>query len=332
MRTYFDLADYQEALPHPVISLGNFDGVHLGHQQIFRALQAEARQARGTDIVITFFPHPLRVLHPEKAPNLITTLEERLRLIEACGNTVTVCIPFSRTFAHLSHEEFVREVLVGRFGVRRILVGEDTRFGKDRRGDLAFLRESGKHYGFSVRRIEPVLIQGVETSSTRIRHCVRQGRIREAAAMLGRFYGISGKVREGEKRGRLLGFPTANLSTEAELLPADGVYAVWGTLGNRTAPGVANLGSNPTFPGDRFSVEVHLFDFDEDIYGRTLRVDFVERIREEIKFPSVHALVEQIRDDARRAREILAANPPAQGSALAGSALPFHPQAGTTKP
>jgi len=330
MKTYFDLDDYREALPHPVLTLGNFDGVHLGHQQIFRALQDEARRIQGTDVVVTFFPHPLKVLCPEKAPRLITTIEERLRLIQACGNAVVVCIPFTRQFAHLNHEEFVRQILVGRFGVKKVLVGADTRFGRDRQGDLAFLRTCGERYGFSVRLVEPVLVQGMETSSTRIRTCVQEGRLREAAAMLGRLYGITGQVTEGSRRGRLLGFPTANILTPAELLPPNGVYAVRAILGDRVIPGVANLGTNPTFSGDRFSLEVHLFDFDEDIYGQPLRTDFLERLRGEIKFPNVQALVHQIGDDALKARELLRAAPPS-GLTETGPAPLHHQKTGSKR-
>lgn len=305
MKVYHNLDDIQEFHPNPVITLGNFDGVHLGHQKIFKNLQREAREIHGTDIVITFFPHPLKVLFPEKAPRLITTLEERLRLINVCGNEVVVCVPFTRTFSNWSPERFVQEILVGKFGVKKVLVGEDARFGKDRRGDFEFLSKRSKLHGFSVRKIEPVQVQGLETSSTRIRSCVQKGRLRESEAMLGRLFGITGQVCEGDRRGRSIGFPTANLSTEAELLPPNGVYAVWVTVKGIHRPGVANLGIKPTFSGSRYSIEAHILNFDKDIYGEFIRLDFVDWIREERSFPHVQALRTQIQKDVEQAQQVL---------------------------
>lgn len=311
MKLYYDLDDVQASFPNPVITLGNFDGVHLGHQRIFQALKDEAKRIHGTDIIITFFPHPLKVLFPERAPHLITTLDERLRLIQACGNEIIVCIPFTRKFSNLSAERFVREILVQKFGVKEVLVGQDARFGKDREGDVDFLRESGKKFDFSVQEIEPVQIRGMETNSTRIRRCVQEGKFRESASMLGRLYGITGTVCEGDKRGRTLGFPTANLQTDSELLPPDGVYAVWASVGGTLNPGIASLGSKPTFSGKTFCIEVHILDFDKNIYGETVRMDFVERIREERTFPDAQALIGQIHKDAQKAREILDEEPSA---------------------
>jgi len=309
MKVFYGLNDIQESLPNPVITIGNFDGVHLGHQKIFQDLKNEAKKIHGTDIIITFFPHPLKVLFPDKAPHLITTLDERLRLIRACGNEVIVCIPFTRAFSNLSAERFVQEILVEKFGVQEVLVGQDARFGKDREGDIDFLRKSAKRFHFSVREIEPVQVRGMETSSTKIRRCVEKGELRQSAAMLGRLYGITGTVCEGDKRGKSLGFPTANLSTDAELLPPNGVYAVWSTVGDTVMPGVANLGVKPTFSGKQFSIEVHLFDFDENIYGESIRMDFVERIREERTFPNAQALIDEMNKDSQKAKEILQEDP-----------------------
>jgi len=190
-----------------------------------------------------------------------------------------------------------------------VLVGQDARFGKDREGDIDFLRKSAKRFHFSVREIEPVQVRGMETSSTKIRRCVEKGELRQSAAMLGRLYGITGTVCEGDKRGKSLGFPTANLSTDAELLPPNGVYAVWSTVGDTVMPGVANLGVKPTFSGKQFSIEVHLFDFDENIYGESIRMDFVERIREERTFPNAQALIDEMNKDSQKAKEILQEDP-----------------------
>lgn len=319
MKTYYDLAACSESLPHPVVTLGNFDGIHRGHQAIFRSLREEAERNHGTAVVITFFPHPLKVLRPERAPRLITRLQDRVELMECFGIDLVLCLPFTTELADWEAERFVKDILVRKLGTRKVLVGEDFRFGKDRRGDLAFLREKGTSLGFTVHKVSPVRVDGMEVSSTRIRQCIQEGRVRESAAMLGRPYDIHGTVVKGEKRGRTLGFPTANLETDAELLPPNGVYAVRVRLGEEPRNGVANLGFKPTFAGKQFSVEVHIFDFDRDIYGKPLRMQFVERIREEKSFPNAQALTDQICRDAEEARRILE-----QGSQEASS--PSHGQ------
>jgi len=305
MKVYHDLKECCDSLPYPVVTLGNFDGIHRGHQEIFRILRQEAGANRGTALVITFFPHPLKVLHPDRAPRLITNLEDRIELMECCGIDRVLCLPFNEEFAGWDAERFVREILVQKLGIKKVLVGEDFRFGKNREGGINFLKKRGEPYGYTVRKIEPVQVDGMEISSTRIRQSIQEGRIRESTAMLGRPYNISGTVVTGDKRGRTLGYPTANLATEAELLPPNGVYAVRVVLGKERRPGVASLGIKPTFSGKQYSIEAHIFDFDQDIYGKPLRMEFIERIREERSFPDAHALVEQINRDAEQARQIL---------------------------
>jgi len=310
MKVYYDLKECEESLPYPVVTLGNFDGIHRGHQEIFRMLRLEAEANNGTALVITFFPHPLKVLHPDRAPRLITNLQDRVELMECCGIDRVLCLPFNEEFAGWDAERFVREILVQKLGIKRVLVGEDFRFGKDREGGTNFLTKRGQPYGYTVRKIDPVRVDGLEISSTRIRQSIQEGRIRESNAMLGRPYNISGTVVTGDKRGRTLGYPTANLGTEAELLPPNGVYAVRVVLGEDRLPGVASLGIKPTFAGRQYSIEAHIFDFDQDIYGQSLRLEFVERIREEKSFPGPDALVEQIHLDAQQARRILEQDPP----------------------
>ena len=305
MKVYYDLKEYGESLPYPVVTLGNFDGIHRGHQEIFRALRQEAEANRGTALVITFFPHPLKVLHPDRAPRLITNIQDRIELMECCGIDYVLCLPFNQEFAAWDAERFVREILVQKLRIKKVLVGEDFRFGKNREGGTNFLKKRGQPYGYTVRKIDPVRVDGMEISSTRIRQSIQEGRIRESNAMLGRPYNISGTVVTGDKRGRTLGYPTANLATEAELLPSNGVYAVRVVLGEERRNGVASLGIKPTFSGKQYSIEAHIFDFDQDIYGRSLRMEFIERIREEKSFPDAHALVEQIDLDAQQARQIL---------------------------
>ena len=311
MKLFFDLESYSESFPRPVVTLGNFDGVHVGHQEIFRVLREEADALGGPTVVVTFHPHPLKILCPERAPRLITRLEEKIELVRACGNDVLLCLPFTRAFSTWGPDRFVGEILAGKLAASRVLIGEDFRFGRDRKGDMDTLRAAGTRYGFTVRSIPPVRITGREASSTRIRYCIQKGLIRESTALLGRLYTVSGVVEHGDRRGRELGFPTANVRTDAELLPPNGVYAVWVFLDDRVPlPGVASLGTKPTFAGKRFCVEVHLFDFAEDIYGTPLRVSFVEWLREERTFEGFHALAREIELDALKARRILAGSPP----------------------
>jgi len=305
MKVYYDLREFRESLPHPVVTMGNFDGIHRGHQEIFRILRSEAEENEGTALVITFFPHPLKVLHPERAPRLITCLEDRIELIKCCGVGHILCLPFTEAFASWDPERFIRDILIRKLGTKKVLVGEDFRFGKNREGNIDFLQEKGEPYGYTVQKINPVQVDGMEVSSTRIRQCIQDGQMKQSATMLGRPYSISGKVVSGERRGKTLGFPTANLATDAELLPPSGVYAVRVILEGDRRPGVASLGVKPTFSGTQFTIEAHIFDFDEDIYGEPLRMEFVEWIREEKSFPDPGALVQQIDRDARKARRIL---------------------------
>jgi len=302
MKVIRDLKEYPESLRNTVATLGNFDGVHKGHQKIFQALLDEAASCSAQALVVTFFPHPLKVLAPLRAPKAITTLEERLRLVQACGIPLVLCLPFTPDLARVSPQDFVRETLVGALGVRKILVGEDFRFGRDRQGDIGLLRAMGKELGFGVRKIRPLRLDGEQVSSTRIRQLIQEGCVRESARLLGRYYGFEGTVVRGEGRGRTLGIPTANLETPSELLPPKGVYAVMVRLGDRRLPGVANLGTKPTFSGRAFTIEVHLLDFDEDLYGQSLRMEFVDRLRDERRFETVQGLVEQMARDLQEAR------------------------------
>jgi riboflavin kinase/FMN adenylyltransferase len=298
--------------------MGNFDGIHRGHQEIFRILRQEAAENQGTALVVTFFPHPLKVLHPDRAPRLITNVQDRVELMECFGIDLVLCLPFNEEFAAWDAERFVREILVQKLGTKKVLVGNNFRFGKNRQGDIAFLQEKGKPFGYTVQKIDPVQVNGMEVSSTRIRQFLQAGRVRESAMMLGRPYNISGTVVTGDKRGRTLGFPTANLATDAELLPPNGVYAVRVLLGKDQRLGVASLGVKPTFSGKKYCIEAHIFDFDQDIYGKSLRMEFIDWIREERSFPDANALAEQIDRDAQKARQILeqgspeASNPPDQ--------------------
>jgi len=309
MKVYHDLNEYHAPIHRPVVTLGNFDGVHLGHRKIFELLKEEARECGATAMVITFYPHPLKIINPQKAPPLIASLDERLQLIKSCGIDFIACIPFTETFAGWSPERFVQEILVDELDVTRVLVGEDFRFGKGRKAGLNFLRKSGESHGFHVHRIEPVQIHDQEISSTRIRQAILKGHVRKAATMLDRPYNITGTVVHGEHVGRTLGFPTANIETQAELIPANGVYAVNALCEGENLSGVANLGVKPTFSGKKFTIEINIFNFDKDIYGKSLQVDFIERIRDERPFPNVQTLIQQIQKDCDQARKILQDSP-----------------------
>jgi riboflavin kinase/FMN adenylyltransferase len=292
---------------NPVVTLGNFDGVHLGHQRIFRQLIERASALDGESVVYTFEPHPIKILHPEKRVPLITTYEERAELVESIGVDVLLSAPFDRDFSQQSARDFVENVLHRGIGVREVLVGYNYAFGRGREGNTEFLREMGEELGFRVDIIPPVLLDGMAVSSSRVRGVVRKGDVGMAGQMLGRPFSLEGVVQEGHRRGKLLGYPTANLALENELVPKPGVYAV-----RVLAPdhpyilgGMANLGTNPTFGDEAMSFEVHIFDFDADLYGKRLRVKFVERLRDEKKFASADALVEQLRQDEEASRNIL---------------------------
>jgi riboflavin kinase/FMN adenylyltransferase len=289
-----------------VASIGNFDGVHIGHQAVLAALTERARAAGLPSLVIIFEPQPLEFFRPEQAPARLTRLREKLEAIAACGIDRALLIRFSAAFAAVDAKAFVRQVLVGRLGIRHLYVGDDFRFGKGRAGDYAMLESMGKRYGFAVESLDTVADGGERVSSTRIREALEQGDLDHAARCLGRRYRIAGRVAHGNKRGRTIGFPTMNIGLLRRSTPLRGVFAVQVyCLEDQPLPGIANIGNRPTLEGDdRFLLEVHLFDYDRDVYGRHVEVDFVERIREERKFESFDALREQIQRDVQRARQI----------------------------
>jgi riboflavin kinase / FMN adenylyltransferase len=306
MQIIRDLDELTEPLPNAVVTIGNFDGIHLGHREIFRRVVSRAREIRGTSVVYTFVPHPLKVINPLHAPPLISTYREKEILIEASCIDVLICAPFTRATAEMPAHRFVREVLVDKIGVRQLVVGYDYLFGKGREGSAELLRRMGEHLNFSVEVLAPLAEGGEAYSSTRIRDMILQGEVREVTGLLGRHFTFEGTVVHGFKRGMKLGFPTANLKTEKELLPKIGVYAVKVKWNERVLDGVLNIGNNPTFEAAGQFIEVHLFDFAEQIYGENLRVYFIERLRDEMRFENSAQLVHAIQQDIRKAREILA--------------------------
>lgn len=307
MRIVRGIKNFTERLPNPVLTLGNFDGVHLGHQAIFRKVVERAREIGGTSVAFTFEPHPLKVLSPERSPQLLNTFHGKLRLFETAGIEVVICANFTRAFADQHPEDFAREVLHKQIGVKEVYVGYDYAFGKGREGSIESLKRMGQTYGFKVGVIEPVQVDGVVVSSSTIRDLITGGRVEEGARLLGRHYTIEGEVVHGSHRGHTLGFPTANIKSANELIPAFGVYAVLARVEGRMFKGVASIGIRPTFDGGPVSMEVFLFEFSEDLYGKEMEVAFVKRLRGEEKFSDVEALVRQIQKDVQKAREALRA-------------------------
>jgi riboflavin kinase / FMN adenylyltransferase len=295
-----------------VVAIGNFDGIHLGHQFVIAKAGELARSAGVPHAVLTFEPHPRSVFQPNAAPFRLTPFRVKAELLSGLGVALLYNLHFDLEFAALSAGDFVRQVLVGGLGLREAIVGYDFVFGHRRQGNAALLTQMGKALGFGVTIVQPVQ-QGSEIySSTRIRNLLVEGKPRHAAALLGRPWEIDGRVEPGDRRGRTIGFPTANLDLADYLRPAAGVYAVRAAIGPDGAwlDGVANFGRRPTFGGDDLRLEVHLFDFAGELYGRHLRVALVDYLRPEQKFAGVDALKAQIAADAARARAILAAEPP----------------------
>lgn len=288
--------------PHPVLALGNFDGLHRGHVKIIERIRRGASERAGTAVVLTFDPHPPRVLRPDKAPPLLMTMEQKLAALDRAGVQGVAIVRFTEELSQWEPEVFVRRVLVDWLRVAEVWVGADFLFGRDRTGNFTLLRTLGQQHGFRAEKIDPIRYKDFIVSSTRIRRLVSEGRVEEAGALLGRHYAIHGEVVAGEKRGWELGFPTANLATANDLIPPHGVYATFITLDGVVHPSVTNIGVRPTF-GDhlRPGVETHVLGFSGDLYGRTAEVAFVQRLRDERRFPDVDALREQIAADVRRA-------------------------------
>ncbi len=291
-----------------VVTIGNFDGVHKGHQALFRMLRDKAGQVGGTSIVITFEPHPARVVGGNSRLPLITLYEQKIELIAASGVDVCLCLTFTKEFATISARDFVEDILISRLGITAIVVGRDYAFGKNREGDIAFLRKYAEIRGFEVICVEEVpSADGLpRISSTIIRETVGRGDMEAAFHLLGRYYQIRGRVVSGRGRGgRSLGFPTANIELADELCPPSGVYAVYVAYQSERFKGVANIGYSPTFDDHLFTVEVHILDFNQQITGRRIRVNFVKRLRAEKKFSGIDELKAQIQKDIDLAKSLL---------------------------
>ncbi len=304
MQTVF----YQETslkLAGSVVTIGNFDGIHIGHQAILQQARSEADRLNVPVVVVSFEPHPGKVLFPQKAPEIIKTNKQKRDLLRVNGVDYYFVLQFTPEFSRMEPETFIEEILVGTLGASAILVGEGFAFGRKRRGNVTMLREMGDRFGYEVIPVDHVQVDGEVVSSTRIRTLLKNGRIRQANRLLGRRYYMEGIVIRGEQLGRKLGYPTANILSENELVPMLGVYTTYTTVGSVRYDSVTNIGLKPTFGGQKIIVETHLFDFDDEIYGERIRIEYLSFIRPEIKFERVDELVAEIASDCEIARRVI---------------------------
>ena len=310
MRTYTSVESIAPPLDRPVVTLGNFDGVHRGHQAIIsRTLEFAGNSGRDA-LLTTFRPHPLKVVRPESAPPLLMDHEEKMRRIEELGIEHSLVIPFTPAFAQIPAGEFVRQVLHDGLKASAVFVGNNFNFGRGREGDLDLLRRLGGELGIQVPEMRDFLVLGSPVSSSRIRRAILSGEVELARELLGRPFTLSGTVIRGDSRGAQLGFPTANLQTSSEILPGDGVYVTRAVTAGRAYPAVTNVGNRPTFQPASHAVETHILEPPGDLYGQSLSVQFLSRLRPEVRFASREQLVRQIVLDVERARKFFSNQPP----------------------
>ena len=307
MKLFEGLESLAEPFTESTVAIGTFDGIHVGHQAIIRTAVANAAEFNRPSLVFTFDRHPAELLAPERAPEYLTTPEQRNRLVADLGVDGLVVAAFDRALSEQSPDQFVERILMARLGAKAVVVGDNFTFGKNRAGDIAFLRAAQSKFGFVLRDLEPVSVGGSLASSTRVRELLRAGNIREAEEVLGHGYWLAGTVVEGQKLGRKLGYPTANLALGCrQVVPLDGIYAVRARLdGGRLMDGACSIGDRPTIEGAGRSIETYLFDFDEEIYGQSMEIRFVMRLRDEARFDSLDALKIQMSRDVAQARQIL---------------------------
>lgn len=290
-----------------VATIGSFDGIHKGHQQVLQQVKDKAKQLHLPSVLIMFEPQPREFFAPDDVPARLTRLREKLELLESLSIDKVLCLRFNASLAGLDAEQFVRKILVDGLGIKYLVVGDDFKFGKDRKGDFSYLQAAGGKFGFGVCNTHSYIYEGARVSSTRIREALNKGELETAKVMLGRDYSMSGRVAHGDKRGRSIGFPTANIYLHRKSSPVYGVYAVKlhsddPRLIGEDFTGVANVGQRPTVDGTQTLLEVHLFDFDRQIYGAHVQVRFIRKIRDEQRFDSLEALIAQINVDVDRAK------------------------------
>ena len=307
MREITDITTFTTQQP-TVLTIGTFDGVHLGHQKIVERVVTTARQEGLLATVFTFFPHPRMVVQHDKGLKLIHTLEEKKQLLQQLGVDLLVVQPFNEAFAQLTAEEFVSTILVEHLNVKKVIIGYDHRFGRNRTANIDDMRLFGKKYGFAVEEISVQEVDEVSVSSTKIREALNKGDVTTAEHYLGTPYSLTGRVVHGLKLGRTLGYPTANIQVteDYKLIPKDGVYAVYSYIGSRKVYGMMSIGKNPTIEGKGASIEVYFFDFNGDLYDQKLTIEFVQYLREEQKFATIDLLKKQLQDDETAARKAIA--------------------------
>ncbi len=306
MKIIQGIQNIKESITYPVLAIGNFDGVHLGHQAIFKKVVDRGKEVEGTGIVFTFEPHPRKILSPEKSTHLLSTFNQKLEFIEKIGIDLVICADFTPDFAALSPREFTKSILVDKICVKEVFAGHDFNFGKGRDGTLGYFEKLGNEYGFKVEVLEPVKTEDDISSSSRVRDLVLNGNVNIVSRYLGRPYSLEGQVVGGCQKGAAMGFPTANIDVQDNLIPQTGVYAVQVVFQKKTFNGVANIGYNPTFKRNQLSIEVHIFDFNENLYNETVRISFIEKIRDETAFASPDELKMQIQKDIDSAKKIIA--------------------------
>ena len=307
MKIYHGLDDFS-LLPFAVVTSGTFDGVHIGHQQILTRLKEIAAPNRGESVVITFWPHPRLVLHPEENDlKLLNTFEEKAELLKEHGVQHLIRIPFTKEFSQQSSEQFIKNILVDTIGTKKLVIGYDHRFGKNREGSFEQLIVNGPTYGFEVEEITRQEVDHIAVSSTKIRTALEQGDVATAYSLLGHYYSITGRVIKGDKLGRLIGFPTANLDIDShyKLIPMDGIYAVTVSHGSERYSGMLYIGNRPTVNGKQRNIEVNIFDFDNEIYGESLTIHFHEMIRGDTKYDDLEKLKQQLFKDKESTLKIL---------------------------
>lgn len=307
MREITDITTFTTQQP-TVLTIGTFDGVHLGHQKIIERVVTTARQEELLATVFTFFPHPRMVVQHDKGLKLIHTLEEKKQLLQQLGVDLLVVQPFNEAFAQLTAEEFVSTILVQHLNVKKVIIGYDHRFGRNRTANIDDMRLFGKKYGFAVEEISVQEVDEVSVSSTKIREALNKGDVTTAEHYLGTPYSLTGRVVHGLKLGRTLGYPTANIQVteDYKLIPKDGVYAVYSYIDGRKVYGMMSIGKNPTIEGKGASIEVYFFDFNGDLYDQKLTIEFVQYLREEQKFATIDLLKKQLQDDETAARKAIA--------------------------
>lgn len=307
MKIFRKVEDIQEPFPEACVTIGNFDGVHLGHQMLFAEVARRASRRNGVSLAVTFEPHPLRILRPGGI-KLISSCEQKIELIRTAGIDALLIVPFTLEFAATTAEHFVDDILIRRIGVKELVVGYDYAFGKGRTGDINFLKKQGEVKGFPVTVVDALYLQDVLVSSTRIRQMIAEGMMEEARKLLGRPYQIRGEVQIGKQRGgKEVGYPTANLRVDPEdLVPRHGVYVSQVICEGRCYGGVLNIGHNPTFGKQDLVAETHIFDFNQDIYGKPIKVNLLKFLRGEQKFSGVAELSAQIGHDVVAAKRVLA--------------------------